>query len=144
MSEVKIVSMATITPGHTLSFSIPQKTKIDVMLKMMRTGQVRVTIEPWDEEREQEYLRSEAQNRYYHKLLDIICEHTGDTHLDLHDKFKVKFLGKPYVLDDKEYIVVPSTTSLNSKNFGEYLEKIFAFVGEEYEMILPSPSDYYL
>jgi hypothetical protein len=141
--SIKIVSKATITQDKKLSFSTPQRTKIDVMLKMMKSGQVKLTIESWDDKKEEEYQRTEAQNRYYHKLLDIICKHTGDTHLELHDIFKAKFLGKPYVLDDKEYIVVPSTTSLNSKNFGEYLEKIFAYVGEFYELILPSPEDYY-
>src|ERR1700761_7285754 len=62
---------------------------------------VRVIVEPYDEEKEKEEQRSRAQNRYYHKLLDIICDHTGENHVKLHEDLKVQLLGRPYVLKDK-------------------------------------------
>lgn len=142
--SMKIVSKMKRASGTALIFKDnAEYQKYKAKLTLLQGQEFRMTVELWDEKREKEFLRTEAQNRYYHKLLDIICSDTGDIHLELHDKFKAKFLGKPYVLDDKEYIIVPSTTSLNSKNFGEYLEKIFAYASEELGIVLPSPSDYY-
>lgn len=144
-ATIKVVSkMKRAGSGSALIFKDNEEyQKYKAKLTMLQGDEFRMTVEPWDERREKELLRSEAQNRYYHKLLDIVCAETGDTHLELHDKLKAKFLGRPYVMNDKEYIIVPSTTSLNSKNFGEYLEKIFAFASEELGIVLPSPSDYY-
>ncbi len=143
--SLKVVSkMKRGSNGSALIFKDnAEYQKYKAKLTFLQGQEFRMTIEPWDEKRELEFIRSEAQNRYYHKLLDIICNETGDTHLELHDIFKARFLGKPYVLDDKEYIIVPSTTSLNSKNFGDYLEKIFAYASEELGIVLPSPRDYY-
>lgn len=129
--------------NSTLAFLDKEKTKYEDKLRFFPDGRYKMSIEPYDERKEAEMLRTQAQNRYYHKLLDIICDHTGDDHLDMHDKLKIKFLGRPYVLDDKEYIIVPSTTTLTSKNFGEYIEKVFLFSAEEYGLVLPNPSDYY-
>lgn len=103
---------------------------------------VRVTVTPYDPIAEEEDSRSKAQNRYYHKLLDIICDHTGDTHLELHEKLKIELLGRPYVYKDKEVIVVPSTTELTTKTFGDYLERVFKFASEEFGLVLPSPKQY--
>jgi len=98
---------------------------------------VRIIVTAYDPKKEEEELRSKAQNRYYHKLLDIICDHTGDDHLELHEKLKIRLLGRPYVLDDKEVIIVPSTTELTLKTFGDYLEKVFRFASEELGLSLP-------
>jgi len=103
---------------------------------------LKVEISVYNEGLEKENLRTEQQNKYYHMLLDIICDHTGDVHLELHERFKFMFLGRPYVYQDKEYIVVKSTTELNSKNFGEYLEKIFAWASENLEITLPEPTKF--
>lgn len=112
-------------------------------LKFFPDCDCKLEICVYDERKEKEKLRTEAQNRYYHKLLDVICDYTGDTHMDMHDKLKVKFLGRPYVMDDKEYIIVKSTTELNTKTFTEYLEKIFHWASEELELRLPDASEYY-
>lgn len=103
---------------------------------------VRVIVEPYDKQKEEENQRSKAQNRYYHKLLDIICDHTGDNHLEMHEKLKIELLGRPYVYKDKEVIIVPSTTELTTKTFGDYLEKVFKFASEEFGLVLPSTNSY--
>ncbi len=139
----KVVSRMKKAGSKLVFIDDNERKRFDVVVGMLPEAEFRMIVELYDARKEEERKRTENQNRYYHKLLDIICEFTGDDHLDMHDKLKAKFLGRPYVLDNKEYIIVPSTTSLNSKNFGEYLEKIFAYVSEEYELILPSPSDYY-
>lgn len=100
----------------------------------------RVTIDDYDPDKEEEEVRTKKQNAYYHVLLDIICKHTGDDHMDLHDYLKYKFLSRPYVCRDGEAIIVGSTRSLTIEGFGEYLEKVFKFASEYYELVLPNPS----
>lgn len=90
-----------------------------------------------------EEKRTEQQNKYYHKLLDIICDFTGDEHLNLHEELKIKFLARPYIREEKEYLIVKSTRDLKPNEFGDYLEKIFKWASEEYGLILPSSSEYY-
>lgn len=101
---------------------------------------IRIVITPYNEKEEEEERRSAAQNRYYHKCLDIICDHTGDNHLELHEKLKVELLGRPYVLKDREVIIVPSTKDLTTKTFGDYLEKVFKFAAEM-GIVLPTPTN---
>lgn len=109
-------------------------------LKLHKGEEVRILVYPYDAKAEEEELRSRAQNRYYHKLLDIICDHTGDDHLSMHEELKIRLLGRPYVLKDKEVIIVPSTTELTTKTFADYLEKVFKFASEEFSLVLPSPN----
>lgn len=117
-------------------------TQFKAELRLHKGESVRVIIIPYDPNREKEELRSVQQNKYYHKCLDLICEHTGENHLKLHEDLKVELLGRPYVYKDKEVIVVPSTTELTTKTFGDYLEKVFnhaATMG----IVLPDSKQYY-
>ena len=111
------------------SKSLQDKIKIQVE-QFPTNSKVKMEIVLYDEEHEMEKKRTEQQNKYYHKILDILSQYTGDTHMQLHEAFKCMFLGRPLVIKDKEYIVVKSTTSLTSKNFSEYLERIFSWAGE--------------
>lgn len=108
--------------------------------KLLAKGTCRVVISDYDPVKEEEELRTIQQNKYYHKLLDIICDHTGDNHMEMHEKLKIELLGKPYVYKDREVIVVPSTTELTTRTFGDYLEKVFKFASEEFGLVLPSPN----
>lgn len=119
------------------------KAQFDAECKLLAKDVCRITIVPYDEKKEVEEQRSLAQNRYYHKLLDIICDHTGDEHMDMHKELKVRLLSNPYVLDDREYIIVGSTRDLTTKEFGGYLEKVFKFASEEFSLVLPSSNQYY-
>lgn len=111
-------------------------------LRLHKGEIVRVSVTPYDPLMEEEDRRSKAQNRYYHKCLDIICAETGDNHLELHEKLKIELLGRPYVYKDKEVIIVPSSTELTTKTFGEYLEKVFKFAAE-LGIVLPDSKQYY-
>lgn len=108
-------------------------------LKLHKEEICRLVLSPYNPKQEEEDQRSLRQNKYYHKCLDLICETTGDNHLELHEKLKVELLGRPYVLKDREVIVVPSTKDLTTKTFGEYLEKVFKFAAEM-GIVLPTPN----
>lgn len=117
--------------------------KLKAQLNFLPDVKLKVDISVYDEKKEKEYLRSIKQNNYYHKILDILTDYTGDEHMDLHDQLKIRFLSRPYIMGDKEYTIVKSTTRLTPKNFADYLEKIFHWAAEELNVTLPSPSDYY-
>lgn len=128
--------------GNSIVFD--ELRKLIAQLKFVPAdSEVMVTISPYNAAKERETQRTAAQNRYYHKILDIMCDYTGDTHMDMHQQLKVRFLAKPYVLEDKEYMIVTSTTELTPKNFSDYLDKIFHWAAEELNVSLPSASEYY-
>jgi hypothetical protein len=134
-------------PSYTTDAHEEAKTWLDdtVQLANLALGNVELKIEIsiYNEKKEKERTRTEQQNKYYHKLLDIIADYTGSDHRELHEELKHQFLAYPYVRGDKEYWMVKSTTQLTSKNFGEYLEKVFNWAVTEHDLVLPSSSDYY-
>lgn len=85
--------------------------------------------------------RSNNQNSYYWGIvLPILAESTGyakHEHEILHEQLKYKFLmntgknGSPYV---------KSTTSLNTKEFEEYMSDIRVFASAELNCYIPEPN----
>jgi len=97
--------------------------------------------------------RSNSQNNLLWMWYEVISAYTGDTKEELHDKFKTKFLGvveKEIVFRDEsgeiqtEILRRPrSTTTLTTKEFTEFLEKIELTVMAAFPgFILPKPDDY--
>lgn len=85
--------------------------------------------------------RSYMQNRLMWMWLDIMAGETGYTPLDLHEIFKVKFLGiETKKLFGDEYIIARSTTGLDTKEFTDYLSKIQALAADM-GITLPTPED---
>lgn len=85
--------------------------------------------------------RSYQQNRLMWMWLDILSEETGHTPLDLHEILKVKFLGtETRTLGGEQFVIAKSTTTLNTKEFTDYLEKM-RDLGNTMEIRLPLPDD---
>lgn len=71
--------------------------------------------------------RSLLQNNLYWAWLTDLSPYTGYNVEELHTLFKVRFLGlKAVKFDGIEYQVPKSTTELTTKQFTEYLDKIYA------------------
>jgi hypothetical protein len=94
-------------------------------------------------------LRSNSQNNLYWATLDLIAKEANNqggeikyTADDFHFAFREMFLTTRRGLIKK----IQSTTGLNTKEFGEYLEKIKVWVWEHLssKFIFPNPSDLYL
>lgn len=143
MKDWEVRTLAIVHPDGHLSIQGTPKLQFEAELRLHKGETARVVVVPYDAKKEEEEIRSKAQNRYYHLLLDIICDHTGDEHLEMHEQLKIQLLGRPYVLKDKEIIVVKSTKELTTKEFGDYLEKVFKFASEEYGLVLPASNKYY-
>lgn len=133
-----IQQITTVKEGK-LQLTEQQRQIITSNLKYFTDGQeVLLDISKYNEAKYKKDKRTEQQNKYYHKLLDIICDYTGEEHLKLHNDLKCMFLAKPWIKEDKEYLVVSSTRDLTLKEFGDYLEKVFKWASEELNLNLPS------
>ena len=85
--------------------------------------------------------RSKAQNRTYWMWLNVISDYNGDKPEDLHDLFKVKFLGIEQKMVMGENLMTPKSTSdLTTDEFAEYMVKVAALAGS-LGIVLPMPDD---
>lgn len=72
--------------------------------------------------------RSESQNARYWAILGIVAADTGHSTEELHEHLKREFLGFEVVsVMGKEYERVKSTTSLDTKQFAEYCDRVEAW-----------------
>lgn len=76
--------------------------------------------------------RSTAQNRLYWKWITIIGDHLGMEKEEMHDTFRLHFLG----VIDREFEKIKlrelkTTTTLTTDEFTKYLEKILRYAGQE-------------
>lgn len=88
--------------------------------------------------------RTNAQHRLLFMWLSIIGQELGYETEEIHAVFKDKFLtGETVVFQGKGFYVTPTTTTLNTKEFTEYLDKIDRFASSELGIVLPHPEDCY-
>ena len=87
-------------------------------------------------------IRSMSSNRLYWLWLNCIQAETGNLKEDLHDYFAEKYLPRVTTIFMENEIEKPiSTTKLDSKKFGQYLERVQQFANIELGVILPNPED---
>lgn len=78
--------------------------------------------------------RSQPMNRLYWFYLGVLSDETGNDVDVLHDLFKYKFLTRETIVvkgKSGEHVLerIPSTASLDSLTFTNYLSRIEAFTG---------------
>lgn len=84
--------------------------------------------------------RSGKQNRYYWLCLNHIANELGETEPEnLHITFAAMFLVDK---SDPKLPIIKSTTSLNSKEFMDYMEKISSKMSE-FGITLLNPDEWY-
>ena len=92
----------------------------------------------------QEYKkkRSDQQNKYlWACVYKIIGEELGYTPDETHALMGTMFLKDYKEFKGKRYTVVRSTTSLNTAEFSEYIEKIKDVASMELNLIIPEAED---
>jgi len=88
--------------------------------------------------RESRNSRSLQQNRYYWGVvLKALSDDTGYTAEEMHQLMAEKFLS----YEKGEHVFVRSTTSLNTKEFEEYLSQIRLFANTELGIFIPEPNE---
>ena len=87
-------------------------------------------------------IRTLDQNRLYWLFLSCIEQETGNDKNNLHEFFTLEFLPLIQQMVFKKLIYKrTSTTSLDTKLFTEYLNKIQIFANTELSIELPNPED---
>lgn len=85
--------------------------------------------------------RSNNQNRYlWGVVYKLISDEIGHTPEECHEIFKARFLPK-YIVEVgniKETISL-STTSLDTVEFKEYINKVVRFAAEQLSIVIPDP-----
>jgi hypothetical protein len=86
--------------------------------------------------------RSLPQNRLYRMWVSLIADETGNNADDLHEAFKMMFLGtKDFTIGETSAKAPISTTSLDTLQFTSFLERLEAWVTSELSILLPHPED---
>jgi hypothetical protein len=87
--------------------------------------------------------RSIPQNRLYWLWLTCLMDETGEHKDNLHEYFKQYYLGtnERIIFDRYRIFVSISTTSLDTLQFTNYLNRIEQFAAAELGIILPHPED---
>lgn len=86
--------------------------------------------------------RTIPQNRLYRLWIGLIADETGNNPDDLHEAFKLMFLGTKEVNIGGAGASIPvSTTALDTTRFTHFLEQLEAWVTAELGIILPRPED---
>jgi len=100
-------------------------------------GVYRVTIKKYKKD------RTKAQNRLMWMWLGIISDDTGESPENLHEVFKLRFLGTEKIQSMGYSIEIPkSTTKLTTQEFTDYLDKIDTLM-RSIDIALPYPQDLY-
>ena len=89
-----------------------------------------------------EERRTIPQNRLYRLWLNCISSESGNDVEDLHEYFKMQFLGvHSRIIYGEEVIRTVSTTDLNIDQFTAYLDKVQRWASIELGVVLPNPED---
>lgn len=100
-------------------------------------GVYRVTIDKYKKD------RTKAQNSLMWMWLGIISNDTGESPENLHEIFKLRFLGTEKIQSMGYSIEIPkSTTKLTTQEFTDYLDKIEG-LALSIDIRLPHPQDLY-
>lgn len=94
-------------------------------------------------------VRSLNANKYYHAILNLICiqsgQGTGDKnfdHAELHEILKKKFNSRIiYFTKGGAEIVGQSTSDMDSKEFGSYVNQVKKWAQDEFGIIILEPQD---
>lgn len=98
-----------------------------------------VTVEPWKKP------RTLSQNalmwKWHGEVVKAVSDHTGADADDIHDFFKKKFLTPRIVEIGGEAVERYTTTTLNTVEMSQYMDRIYAFVTSELGILLPLPEE---
>ena len=120
------------------------KPKADIVENMTRsffkgsdTDEAVITIKP------NTMTRSQAQNRLYWMIIEQIRKETYNSKDAIHDHCREEFLERQTeIVCNKERTVLKSTTELNTKEMGEYIDDVIVFAETDLGIKLQLPDDW--
>jgi hypothetical protein len=124
------IFQATVLGGQIM-FHRPKEVK--EYIQTFEGKPVNVTIEKWKEK------RTIQQNRWYWVcVVHLPAESFGYLDEEMHEIYKSMFLKEEREIKGKRYELVRSTTSLNTEEFSEYIEKCRMWAANE-GIVIPDP-----
>lgn len=104
-------------------------------MQSMKRGKVEIVV------REAKNRRSSAANRYYWGVvLRLIADYTGDDVNSIHEFMKLRFLQPREIhLLGEVFHVSPSSASLDSQQFQEFVENVRRFAAVDLQVETPDP-----
>ena len=87
--------------------------------------------------------RTQKQNAMYWAILEQVRKETGNTKDAIHDYCRKEFLEtRIEEVASKPVVVLKSTTSLNTKEMGEYCDEVISWVENDLGIKLQLPDDW--
>lgn len=112
---------------------LDSRDQFDTYLLSLEGKQVEVTVEKMKRK------RTVDQNSYYWLILTTIGKELGYTSHDVHELMKSMFLKRPLWVRGKFVSTTRSTTSLDTIEMTEYIERIRQWAAEELNINIPDP-----
>lgn len=120
------------------------KPKADIVENMTRsffknsdTDEAVISIKP------NKITRTQAQNRLYWMIIEQIRKETYNSKDAIHDHCREEFLDRQTeIVCNKERTVLKSTTELNTKDMGEYIDDVIVFAETDLGIKLQLPDDW--
>ena len=86
--------------------------------------------------------RTLQQNKYlFGVCYKMIADETGHTPEEIHEVMKSMFLKDYADFNGQKVVIIKSTTSLNTKQFGEYVDKVKRFAAQELGIVIPDAEE---
>jgi hypothetical protein len=87
--------------------------------------------------------RTQAQNNLYWSIIEQVREETANTKDAIHDHCRKEFLEvRVEEVAKKPVVVLKSTTSLNTKEMGIYLDEVITWIENDLGIKLNLPNDW--
>jgi len=87
--------------------------------------------------------RTQAQNNLYWSIIEQVREETANTKDAIHDHCRREFLEvRVEEVAKKPVVVLKSTTSLNTKEMGIYLDEVITWIENDLGIKLNLPNDW--
>lgn len=109
----------------------------DFMCSQLRNGKYRLKIERFVEP------RSLSQNALLWLWLTCMENETGTNRNDFYAHYCKLFLSRPVCINGVEEVVTDGTSSLNTLQMTDFLNKVQADAASEFGIVLPLPADRY-
>lgn len=87
--------------------------------------------------------RSISQNALMWMWFNCIAHETGQNKTDIYDYYRMLFLTREVIINGKEVSVSSGTSSLDTRQFTEFLNNIQSDAASEFGIRLPTPEDMY-
>ena len=111
--------------------------KIEAYFQTLKNGEYILTA------KQEKDRRSINQNALMWMWFECIARETGQNRLDIYDYYRSLYLSRMVTVNEKEVQVSSGTSSLDTKQFTEFLNHVQADAAAEFGIKLPTPDDLY-